>query len=223
MKTNIIISCEHAGNKIPKFIKNKINIPHSILNSHRGYDKGALEITKKFSKKLNKTPQINKISRLIIDYNRSLNNKNIWSSYTSNISEEDKEKLIKSYSHYREIIQKKINHKNIHLSIHSFTPIKNGIKRNCDFAVLYDPNHSNEKMFAKKIKERLTKEKINCRLNYPYKGTSDGLTSFFRKKIGKNYLGLELEFNQKIIKNKKKINSILNVLYQICDECAKDI
>jgi hypothetical protein len=38
---------------------------------------------------------------------------------------------------------------------------------------------------------------MKVRFNYPYKGTSDGLTTTLRKKFGPQYVGIEIEINQK--------------------------
>lgn len=212
MNDNFIISCEHGGNKIPDFAKHEIFIPEKILNSHKAYDKGACSIAIKLGELLGKKPIINTYSRLVIDFNRSLHHKNIFSKYSKNIKSEIRDQLVKEYSNYRQVLEKKIKVETIHLSVHSFTPIMNGIKRNCDFAVLYDPINVKERQIAIQIKRELTKVGIRCRLNYPYQGKADGLTTFFRKKIGKGYYGLELEFNQSIVTNWDKVLRILTVV-----------
>ena len=40
---------------------------------------------------------------------------------------------------------------------------------------------------------------MKVRFNYPYKGTSDGLTTTLRKKFGPRYVGIEIEINQKLL------------------------
>ncbi|MEZ4819044.1 MAG: hypothetical protein R3A45_03775 [Bdellovibrionota bacterium] len=87
--------------------------------------------------------------------------------------------------------------------------------RNCDFALLYDPQKKHEVSIVKQVKTLLHHKKIICRRNYPYKGTSDGLTTSLRKRLGKGYIGIELEFNQNIVHDTHKINSILQTLTSV--------
>lgn len=215
MKTKLVISCEHGGNTVPLWLKDKVQIPQKVLNSHRGFDKGALEIALRLGKIYATKPITNEISRLVIDYNRSLHNKSVWSKYSQYLSDQDKNQIIAEYQHYREKVEKALKTKELHLSIHSFTPIRNGEKRNCDFSLLYDPSRKKEKELATKLKSALDKEKIKCRFNYPYQGKSDGLTSYLRKKKLENYIGIELEFNQNIVEHQFKINSIIESIQQV--------
>lgn len=155
MKSNLLISCEHGGNRLPQFAINEVSIPQGVLESHRGYDLGALEIALKLGQAIKVKPIVNKVTRLLIDYNRSLHNQKIWSPYTQNISPKVRGKLIADYSQYRKDIESNILKSTVHLSVHSFTPVMNGEKRNCEFALLYDPARKAEKKLAFQIKSKL--------------------------------------------------------------------
>jgi predicted N-formylglutamate amidohydrolase len=90
-------------------------------------------------------------------------------------------------------------HSVFHLSIHTFTPSLNGEVRNCEIGILYDPKRKNEALFAKNLKQTLKNhfQGIRVRMNYPYKGISDGHTTHLRKIFDqKSYAGIELEINQ---------------------------
>lgn len=224
MKIAFLITCEHASNHIPTEFRN-LEIPKEILNSHYGFDLGAYELAKALYKSIPKKEKIflySKMSRLLIDFNRSLENPQIFSKYTRNLNLKQKKKLLREYENFRKssynFIIKYIN-KNyliIHLSIHSFTPVyKNKVRKN-EIGILYDPKREIEKNFAKKLKKNLNYYK--CYLNLPYRGFTDGHISKLRKIFKKNYLGLELEISQKILKNgliklkieKDLIKAILN-------------
>lgn len=109
------------------------------------------------------------------------------------------------YLAYRQTIDQQINwwqtkHEEVlHLSIHSFTPVFNGVNRNCDVGILYDPTHQKEKEFARLFKKNILKinPELVVRFNYPYLGKADGFTSFLRKKYKTFYTGIEIELNQK--------------------------
>ncbi|MBR4784246.1 MAG: N-formylglutamate amidohydrolase [Fibrobacter sp.] len=87
----------------------------------------------------------------------------------------------------------------VHLGIHSFTPVLNGNVRNTDIGILYDPSRPLERTYANVIKDEIKRlyPHMKVRFNYPYKGSSDGLTTALRKKFGPRYVGIEIEINQK--------------------------
>lgn len=87
----------------------------------------------------------------------------------------------------------------VHLGIHSFTPVLNGKVRNTDIGILYDPSRPQECAYARVIKAEIKRlyPAMKVRFNYPYKGSSDGLTTTLRKKFGPRYVGIEIEINQK--------------------------
>lgn len=205
--TNFLVSCEHGGHKVPRFLNGSVNIPSRVLESHRGYDEGALKIAKVLAKKLGLKLHSNEISRLVIDYNRSLTHPKIWSEYTKTIDDQLKARLIDGYKSYRKEILEDYRLGNIHLSIHSLTPSLNGQVRNCDMALLYDPSRKKEKEFCHELKKKLEDQAIYCRFNYPYRGIADGLATKLRRELGPRYLGIEVEFNQKILSQKEMIQS----------------
>ncbi|MCX7550617.1 N-formylglutamate amidohydrolase [Xanthomarina sp. F2636L] len=205
----LVLTCEHGGNKIPKkyvsFFKNQ----QAILETHRGLDLGALDIFESL-KSLSDFSQFSKTSRLLIELNRSLHHKNLFSEFSKEISIEEKEKLIHTYySTYRNKVENKIEeYINIgetvlHISIHSFTPFLKGEIRNCDVGLLFDPKRPLEKHFSKSFRAHILKinPNYNIRYNYPYLGKADGFTTYLRKQFLENYIGIELEINQRFSEN----------------------
>lgn len=207
----LLITCEHASNELPAFAR-KLNIPQETLESHRGYDIGASEIFRALVKKLH--PDWNfsgKYSRLFIDLNRSLKNKNVFSEFWDNVQlpKSIKEQALAYYSNYRkpieQIITNNINCSNpnpiLHLSIHSFTPILNKQERKADIGILYDPSRQSENRFANQIIHEIQSRnsRLIIRRNYPYQGKTDGLCTSLRKISPDNlYAGIEIEINQKL-------------------------
>ena len=118
-------------------------------------------------------------------------------------------KLLNQYYHdYRNAIeawivsQSATGSRVLHLSLHSFTPILNGIERNADVGLLYDPRRPSERDFCSRWKECFRKRIPDWRVrkNYPYLGRSDGFTTFLRKRFSDDqYCGIELEINQRTI------------------------
>lgn len=205
--TKFIFSCEHGGYEIPVLYKAYFLGKEEILKSHRGWDKGALEIAKYISRRADSKLISNSISRLLIECNRTLEHDDLFSEFSKILPEVDKRHLLEEiYYPYRNQLERKIdqhlhhNHQVIHLSFHSFTPILNGETRKTEIGILFDPANKLEQEFAEVWKESIDEKRDSWRVkfNYPYKGTDDGLTTYFRGKYEKNYAGLELEINTKL-------------------------
>lgn len=217
----LVITCEHGGNEIPEKFNFLFN-DKEILNSHKGYDLGALDVYNTLKPLANYT-NYSTTSRLLIELNRSLWHKNLFSEYTKNLSLLEKKDVIKTfYNSYRNTVENQIEtliyNKNtvVHLSIHSFTPVLNDCIRNCDIGLLYDSSHPQEKKKAIQIKEALhaINPKWHVRFNYPYLGKADGFTTYLRKTFTEKYLGIEIEINQKFSKNNNMNLQLKEDLYK---------
>ncbi|MBN2165203.1 MAG: N-formylglutamate amidohydrolase [Marinilabiliaceae bacterium] len=211
MKT-VIITCEHGGNEIPDELSSIFNDAHQILLTHRGYDIGALELYNCLSLIADYSFFVNK-SRLIVDLNRSLHRKTLFSDWTKLLDDNKKTDILKKYYYpFRnkvgDVIEKMVIEKKvvIHLSIHSFTPVLNGVVRNADIGILYHPQRLLEKEIAVAWKKEINTliPQFKVRFNYPYLGKPDGHVAAYRKIYDNNkYAGLEFELNQKYAYNDK--------------------
>jgi predicted N-formylglutamate amidohydrolase len=203
----IIVTCEHAGKYIPNAYSHLFEEKEELLNSHRGWDIGALEIGKYAARMLQAPFFFQKVSRLLIETNRSLNNSELFSEYTPSLSMDEKQHLINTYYQpYRNEVEKEITlaiekkMSVVHISVHSFTPVLNGIERSVDLGILFDEQRENEQQFSVDWKDRLATElpELLVMLNVPYNGADDGFTTYLRTKYtADKYLGIELEVNQK--------------------------
>ena len=218
----LMLTCEHASNRLPAAFKKAV--PAEVLKTHRAYDIGALLVFRKlvrFAK-----PEFScegKFSRLFVDLNRTITNKSAFSEYyeapdarDKAVAEKAKVQATAYWKEYRDNVEKFVQQnigksgkgaankgaEIVHLGIHSFTPVLNGKVRNTDIGILYDPARPQERAYAQVIKDEIKRlyPTMKVRFNYPYKGTSDGLTTTLRKKFGPRYAGLEIEINQKFFK-----------------------
>ena len=218
----IIFTCEHAVNHIPESYQNVFAPYETLLNSHRGIDFGALSIAKYLSEHMTLPLITAKTSRLLIDCNRSLSHPTCFSEVSEKLAEKDKKHIINNYyTPYREKVEQLIRDQIkahgavIHLSIHSFTPVFDGIERNADIGLLYDPRRPGEKEFSTWWKQALKTQapKLQVRMNYPYQGTSDGFTTALRDQFSKEqYSGIEVETNQRLLKHHEPSTEYLAVL-----------
>lgn len=206
MKAKWLISCEHGGNSIPAEYAPLFKGAEEALESHQGYDPGAFQLYSLLVKKLADFSHFSKTSRLLVELNRSLHHKNLFSTYTAGLEAAVKKEIIAHYYFpYRELIERKIGEYTqgdqdvLHLSIHSFSPVLKGEVRNADIGLLYDPQRKQEKAFCLAWKQQLQKHwpEAKVRMNYPYKGVADGFTTYLRKRFPESYAGIEFELNQK--------------------------
>ncbi len=206
-KFRLLLSCEHGGNKIPTEYTNLFRQSTELLDTHRAYDKGALELYRELEH-LNPDFAISSTtSRLLVDLNRSLHKRSLFSEFTKPLSKAEKQQILdRDYFPYRNAFAdevKKIvdaNESVLHLSVHSFTPILTGVERNADIGILYYPARERENAFSKKLKLELQKQlpQFKIRFNYPYRGWPDGHVSAYRRiYTDQQYAGIELEINNK--------------------------
>ena len=226
--TVLFISCEHAVNTVPPAYLPLFQQHQDLLETHRGKDFGALEIATHLSKTFDCELTVATVSRLLIDCNRSINNAHCFSEITQAFPALDKQKIIDTYYlPYRKktetIIQNLINsgHQVLHISSHSFTPVFEGITRNAGIGLLYDPKRHGEKEVAREWAGLLNQQTptYRVRMNYPYSGSSDGFTTTQRKQHPeKDYLGIELEINQTLVKDEESLNAVISALSQSLKE-----
>lgn len=213
IKKKVIVTCEHGGNKIPKEYRELFLQHKSLLASHRGFDIGAWELADIIYNQVGDYYFHSVITRLLIDFNRTPSSRSLYSTVTKNLDAHTKEIIKrKYYDPYIQAITQTIdefiyyNYLLIHLSIHSFTPIINDVVRNADIGILYDPKRDNEKSFSSNwIQQLHNGSSLKVRMNYPYKGIANGLTTYFRDKTkSRNYIGIELEVNQNLLRQNRR-------------------
>lgn len=202
-----LITCEHAGNRIPSRYRDFFRGREALLHTHRGYDFGALRTARELAAALSAPLLVSAISRLLIDLNRSPRHPELYSEAMRNAPPEIRQEIYnRYYLPYRTKAETQIAQaiergaRAIHVSCHSFTPELNGTVRNADIGLLYDPARPAEAAFCRRWQSALKAHEgaLKSRMNYPYAGTADGFTVYLRRRFpGDSYLGIELEINQK--------------------------
>jgi predicted N-formylglutamate amidohydrolase len=224
MNSKWVITCEHGGNHIPPAYTAYFQDAHLVLQSHRGYDPGALALFRRLADQLADFSQYSQTSRLLVELNRSLHHKNLFSVYTKSLDAALKKEVIASYYlPYRQLVEQKIKgyldqaQQVIHLSIHSFTPELNGEIRKADIGLLFDPARTAEKAFCRAWKNQLREiiPQAIVRFNYPYQGKADGFTTYLRRRYTQHYMGIELELNQKYSDDSQMQEAIFQSLLKL--------
>jgi predicted N-formylglutamate amidohydrolase len=203
----LILSCEHGGCRVPVRYAACFRQAEAALHSHRGYDAGSLELARRLAARTQAPLFAAHITRLLVDLNRSPGHPALFSEFTEPLSADEKRAVLAQhyYPHRRRVeaamaasIQQ--GHTVLHIGIHTFTPVFRDRPRRADVGLLYDPARSGESAFCRRWQQQLRQRMpgLIVRRNYPYLGKTDGLTTALRRRFApQDYLGVELEINQR--------------------------
>ena len=202
---NLVLSCEHGGNRLPARFRSTFWSAQAALESHRGWDAGSLQLARQLARRLSAPLVACSTTRLLIDLNRSLGHPRLFSEWSRCLPLPEREQLIERLWHpHRDELAAWIETLKdapvLHLSVHSFTPVWDGVERDVDVGLLYDPKRARERDFVADFSAALRERdpSLRVRRNQPYRGTSDGLTTAFRKRFRPTrYSGVELEVSQR--------------------------
>lgn len=205
----MLVTCEHGGNRVPPRYRQLFRGLQRSLNTHRGYDFGALRMAREMSASFEAPLVASTVSRLLVDLNRSIGHPRLHAEAVRNSSREILEQILADhYLPYRaqaeNLVKKAIarGRRVIHVSSHSFTPELNGKVRTADVGLLYDPVRPGEVRMCKQWKAALERAVPHPRVrrNYPYAGRDDGFMRYLRSRyLPAAYVGIELEINQAIV------------------------
>jgi predicted N-formylglutamate amidohydrolase len=197
------LTCEHATNRVPAGVRAALGLSAARLVGHRAYDLGAAPMARALANELGQPLLLGGICRLVVDLNRSPNNPRVWSDWSRRLPPRTREALLRQHHwpHWNavetSIGQLLASHgRVVHVGVHSFTPVLDGVRRTMDVGLLYDPARRWERALAGAWKHALGGE-LKVRRNAPYRGVDDGLTRQMRRRFPDTvYAGVELELNQ---------------------------
>lgn len=203
----LLVTCEHGGNRIPAPYEPLFSRHRALLDTHQGFDAGALTLAEATATALGAPLLAATVSRLLVDLNRSIGHPGLHFDTVRTTPAPTRHAIIEQhYRPYRARVEALVENAIarhgwvLHLSCHSFTPSLNGITRNADIGLLYDPKREAEKRFCQQWQRglRMADHALTVRRNYPYRGNADGQTTTLRRRFdASRYLGIELEINQR--------------------------
>lgn len=208
-RCRLLLTCEHGGFQVPEKYKYLFESEEAqeILQTHRGWDPGTLEFARSCSQRFEVPLFYSETTRLLVDLNRSLRRRTLFSEFSKKLSAEERCVVLDQYYHpHRNQITRQVGiwledgDSVFHVACHSFTPELNGSVRNTEIGLLYDPAWNWEFNLCRRWKHLIQQQapEVRVRFNYPYLGKNDGLTTHLRKTYpASRYAGIELEINQK--------------------------
>lgn len=205
----LVLTCEHGGNRIPAPYRDFFCAHQALLDSHRGYDPGALLMARALAGEFGAPLVTATVSRLLVDLNRSIGHPRLHVEAVRKAPSDVRQEILRRYyAPYRARAEARVMQaiaergQVIHISSHSFTPELDGKARHADIGLLYDPARPGEVALCERWQASLKARTPNLtvRRNYPYAGKGDGLTAWFRRRLAPEvYVGIELEVNQKLV------------------------
>lgn len=207
--TWVVITCEHAGREVPQEFRHLFRGAAKELRSHRGYDPGAMGVALHLAGRLAAPLHFTSVTRLLIEANRSVGHAEHFSEYSRGLTPSEQQAILEKYyqPHRNSVVgtiehATRSGHRVLHLSVHSFTDVWNGVAREMDIGLLFDPSRESERMMCKGWQEHLESADggLRTRHNEPYLGIDDGLTTALRQRFGDAmYAGVEVEIRQGLI------------------------
>jgi len=204
----LLLTCEHAGNRIPSAYAPLFRGADALLATHRGWDPGAYVLARFLAKRLRRPLHAVTWSRLFVEANRAAHNPRIWSRFTRTLPKAERAAILARYWWpHRSKVEAAVAEATrrarvVHVAVHSFTPELEGHVRNADVGLLYDSRRPREASLCRRwgaILARVAPE-LRVRYNYPYRGNTDGLGTWLRKRHpAARYLGIEIEINQGLV------------------------
>jgi predicted N-formylglutamate amidohydrolase len=205
----ILITCEHGGNAVPPRYRALFAKRRAELDSHAGYDPGALALAWTLSRACGAPLIASDITRLLVDLNRSPGHRGLFSATTRSLPPDERRRILADhYLPHREAVARAVavnrseGKTTLHVAAHTFTPVLRGSVRAVEAGLLYDPARAAEAALCARwqIALRALAPDIAVRRNAPYRGASDGLATWLRRAHPESaYLGVEVELNQKFL------------------------
>ncbi len=204
----LLLSSEHGTNHVPGALGALFTsrAGRVALQSHRGWDPGSLWLAQRLSRRFSAPLFAARVSRLVIDPNRSSGHPRLFSEFTAPLPARTRSALEARYhaSHHAAVraCVATLSSRGpvLHVALHSFTPVWDGAVRRTDLGLLYDPRRHAEKALAHDLAVELKRQSgLTIHKNAPYRGIADGLPTCLRRIFDQEkYIGLEFEMNQRL-------------------------
>lgn len=218
----ILLTCEHAGNEVPPEYRSLFTVADAELTSHRGWDLGALWYAQRLAVRLH-APLLACIeTRLLVEANRSPDHPELFSRFSRGLSESSRREILERwYWPHRRRVEQIVRLATdsgtpvLHLAAHSFTDVLDGLARDVDIGLLFDPDRQSESGVCAAVADslRLHAPDLRTRFNEPYHGTDDGLTTWLRARFAPDlYAGIEIELRQGLLRSEAEATGLADLL-----------
>jgi len=213
-----VFSCEHASNDVPLPLAARVQ-DQPWLDMHWGWDIGAEIVTRYLVENSDSVGILSTFSRLVCDPNRDLDNETLIPltvegyelSFNRGLDESERRRRITAlYEPFHAALDEVVgacaqrDDTVLLISVHSFTPMYNGHRREMEMAVLFDDFED----LAISLAERIKAQGFVTALNEPYSGFEGMMPSANRHGRAHQITYLEIEIRQDLIDTNAKARSV---------------
>lgn len=207
---DFVLVCEHASNFIPSELSG-LGLSEAELQSHIAWDPGALAVAKLLSARLDAPLIAAKVSRLVYDCNRKSGVESAVMAESDGVtipgnvglSHDDIEaRRNRYYQPFFEALSSCLacrveqDRPSVIVTIHSFTPIYKGIKRELDLGILHD---SDARLADELLSVTAKEDGLVVYRNAPYSSLDDVTHTLVEHGIKAGRLNVMLEIRNNLI------------------------
>ena len=182
----LLILCDHASSRVPPELAT-LGVPQWVVESHAGWDKGALECARRLSQETDSPLVFSTVSRLVIDCNRDLYHPELIVTSTEfgpvqgNAEltvQQREERISRVHQPYHQAVSDLVRQRakagrlGAVISLHSFTPVLSGMPRPWHAGILY---RSCEAWATALRQDMARRQDAEIGLNVPYSGLVGGV------------------------------------------------
>ena len=157
----VLLVCDHASNRFPAAV-GELGLNAAAKECHLAWDIGAAAVTKRVAGKLGLCAVLAGYSRLVVDCNRDLMDPSAFLEYgdgvlipgnrglTQNEKDRRARELYWPYHYAIDIELRRLSgveYPPAFIAIHSFAPVLDGIRRDCEIGVLWDADRATAELF----------------------------------------------------------------------------
>lgn len=223
----ILLVCDHASRRFPRSL-GTMGLDPVARRCHLAIDIGVGSLTEQLAKSLGATAVLCQYSRLVVDCNRELMDPGAFLEYgdgviipgNRNITPDDKRRRASEiYWPYHNAIDAQIARlrgqgiEPVFISLHSFTPVMNGVSRSWEMGVLSDKDRVTADIFIHDLRAA----GYNVGDNEPYSGKApqDFTIDHHAEAIDLPHVGIEIR--QDLIHHGDGVEVIAKIMHGLID------
>lgn len=217
----ICLVCEHASAFFPATLDH-LGVADEYLKSHAAWDIGGLDLALAVSRSLDAPLVVSRVSRLVYDCNRPPSAPDAIPEQSEvvavpgnvNVTQSEKDARVREvYEPFRDLLAKTLDGfptPPVMVTIHSFTPVWHGQRRDVELGLLHD----SDDRLAKQMLS-VAPESLNAQLNAPYSVT-DGVTHTLREHaIPRGLANVMIEVRNDLISDATGVARIADLLTEM--------
>lgn len=224
-----VLVCEHASRFIPVSLDG-LGLSAAAATSHVAWDIGALDLSLALSKMLDAPLVASRVSRLVYDCNRPPEATGSIPSHSevfdipgnAGLNSDQRARRARDvYNPFRSLLGQVLDRhpgQPVMITIHSFTPIYNGVVRTVELGILHD---SDDRVAQALLAGARQKTSLQSEMNQPYSAT-DGVTHTLRVQAGQRGLAnVMIEVRNDLIDTDEGVARIAGQLAPILSDVVR--